>query len=306
MEEPVVDENAKPKAVSKPKTTIRKELLKFACYCGIGYVVLLAIMHSAVYTFMILRPDTNDSELYKVDKILDVPREEVTFESNGNKLYGWLFLKKGSKVLVVFHHGNAGNILNRLSFVKALIQAGASVFIYDYRGYGKSGGKSNSLDALHEDGLAAFDFAKTKCDLPVIVNFGESIGSTVACYVDSQRKADALILQSGLVSLPAVARSTFPIFTLYPDVIWPKPFLNNLELVSTSTRPLLLMHGLRDKLVPPQHSEMLLQADKSSDKKYVQLPTCGHNDIGFYDSELYQSTLNEFFANHFKNDIAVN
>ncbi|MBX9725360.1 MAG: lysophospholipase [Candidatus Obscuribacterales bacterium] len=293
-------------APSKSKTTLRKELLKFAGYCAIGYIVLLGIMHTPFYTFMVLRPDINDSELYKVDKILEVPREEVTFESKGNKLYGWLFLKKGSKVIVVFHHGNAGNLLNRLSFAKALIQAGASVFLYDYRGYGKSGGQANSLEGIHEDGLAAYDYIKSKYNMPVMVNFGESIGSTVACHVDNQRKSDALILQSALVSLPAVARKTFPIFMLYPDAIWPKPFFNNIELVSSSRTPLLLIHGLRDKLVPPQHSEMLLKADASTDKEYVQLPTCGHNDIGYYDPELYQKTLNDFFAKHFKNDLATN
>ena len=273
-------------------------LIALAC-CMLGaYLLLVWLLYSPVYPQVILRADCGrKSGAYNLDKILDGRRQEYYFDSHGNKLHGWLFQKPHSDVIVIVHHGNAGNILNRLYLARACLKAGTSVFLYDYRGYGKSSGNA-SLPGILEDGLAAFDFVKGKFGYPVIVNYGESIGSGVACNVDRHRESKALILQSGIKSLPGIVKDHVSIFNLYPDCVWPQPQLNNGVLLSQSTTPLLVVHGERDTVVPAGHSQYLFDCAAAADKTLVKLPNCGHNDIGYYDAELFQRAISSFICKH--------
>ena len=286
----------KEKAI-KQKIEPRKELLKLGAYLIVIYLLLFALLYSPLYKAIILRPDGGTSQLYEIDKILDAKREEYFFESGGNKLHGWLFRKPGSDIVVLIHHGNAGNLLNRLFLAKAFIQAGTSVFLYDYRGYGKSTG-ATSLNGIIDDGLAAFDFVKTQFHFPIVFNYGESIGSGVACAVNSKRNANGLILQSGIVSLPKVAKDGVFFLNVFPDNLWPNPRLNNYAAVSQTRTPLLLLHGVQDKIVPISQSEALLSGAASPDKLLVSLPNCGHNDVGDQDAQLFQSTIAAFVQKH--------
>jgi alpha-beta hydrolase superfamily lysophospholipase len=246
---------------------------------------------------MILRPDRGNNSLYELNQILDVDREEYFVESHGSKLHAWMFRKPNSRTLVIVHHGNAGNILNRLFLAKAFLRAGTSVLLYDYRGYGKSTGPA-SLSGLDEDGIAAFDFAKTAFNYPVMINYGESIGSNVACTVDRQRPANALILQSGITSVPNVAQDGMILLRLYPDWLWPQPRFDNRILLAQSKTPLLVLHGQRDTMVPCSESQYLFDCAAATDKSFIKLPNCGHNNVGYYDQELFQKSITDFVGAH--------
>jgi uncharacterized protein len=282
--------------------TSNKHFLQLAGYALLAYLAVWALLCSPLYTRIILRPDRNQSKLYATDRILDAPRQEYFFDSHGSKLHGWLFQKPHSNSIAIVHHGNAGNILNRLFLAKALITAGTSVFLYDYRGYGKSTG-TPSLAGILDDGLAAFDFVKDKFAYPVIINYGESIGSGVACNVNAHRKTDALILQSGITSLPNVAKDGVILLRLYPNFMWPQPQFDNYVSLSHSKTPLLLLHGERDRLVPAAQSQRLFDCASTTDKNFVKLPNCGHNDVGFYDADLFQNAITDFVHKSLKNDV---
>jgi hypothetical protein len=260
-------------------------------------MILWGLMYTPFYPTVVLHPDSKDSELYKLEKIQDAPREELFIDSHGDKMHAWLFRKPHSHILVIVHHGNAGNILNRVFLAKAFIQAGASVLLYDYRGFGKSSGKQ-SLNGIAEDGIVAFDYAKNNFKYPVLINYGESIGSGVACIVDSQRKADALVLQSGIESLPHVAKDGIMVFKLYPDNMWPQPQFDNGALLAQSHTPLLILHGEKDTMVPWKHSQHLFDVAAARDKAFIKLPKCGHNDVGFFDADLFQKSITDFVAQH--------
>jgi fermentation-respiration switch protein FrsA (DUF1100 family) len=269
--------------------------MKLGCYALVAYLLLWAVIYSPLYRMIVLQPDRQESSLYNTDKILGAKRQEFFIDSHGEKLHAWMFCKPGSKVLVIIHHGNGGNILNRLFLAKSFIQAGASVLLYDYRGYGKSSGEL-SPGYLPEDGLIVFDFAKNNFKYPITINYGESIGSGVACIVDKERKADALILQSGITMLPNVAKDGVAIFKLFPSFMWPQPQFNNCELLANSKTPLLVLHGERDKLVPCSHSQCLFDSAGTTDKAFIKLPNCGHNDVGYYDPDLFQKAVEDFLA----------
>jgi len=281
----------------KTKVVVRLMLFGLACCAMVAAFAPLAILYSPLYTQVVLRPSREQSELYKIYKMLDARREEYFFDSSGTKLHGWLFRNPASNTVVVIHHGNAGNLINRLFLANKFLHAGTSVFLYDYSGYGKSNGNAD-LIAILNDGVAAFDFVKDNFRYPIVVNYGESIGSSVACHVDANRSASLLILQSGIASLPKIAKSKLTFLTIFPDIIWPTPQLDNTVLLARSKTPLLLIHGDRDTLVPIGHSRLLLDSAAAPDKQLVTLPTCGHNDVGCNDAALFQQTITDFLKRH--------
>src|SRR5438309_627790 len=132
---------------------------------------------------------------------LPVQPEEVEFKSSdGVRLHGWFF--HAGEPTVIFFHGNAGNITERGPICAGLAKRGVSVFVFDWRGYGKSDG-SPSESGLFRDALAAYDYvrARTSGD---IVPYGESLGGPYAPYVAAQRKVRSVVIEDASPSLAAV------------------------------------------------------------------------------------------------------
>ena len=116
--------------------------------------------------------------------------ESINFKAgDGTKLHGWFFPLPGKSPVILFCHGNAGNISHRLWNIQKLLSHGFQVFIYDYRGYGKSNG-SPSRKGLYLDGLAAYDFLVKKRGISPdrIILFGRSLGAAVATEIAVQRQ----------------------------------------------------------------------------------------------------------------------
>lgn len=284
--------------VKAAKTSFKQIIGRLARNIFVMYIALGLLIASPLFTLVALRPEgpnSGVSQLYTLDKLLTATREEYFFKTaDGQKLHGWLLRVPASDKVAIVHHGNAGNLLHRLFIAKHCIQAGASVFLYDYRGYGKSEG-STALTNLPEDGLAAYDFVRDSLKFAHIINYGESIGTAVANQVSQQRPCDAVILQSGIGSLPMVARDGLFFMKLYPDFVFPQPRFANVELIKTLQKPLLIVHGSKDTMVPYKHAELIF-ANASEPKRLVLLPECGHNDVGINDEALFDKTLSEFFA----------
>mgnify|MGYP003385024010 CR=1 FL=1 len=288
-------------AAQKPHLAPHRQFLRLCRNLCVVYLAFGLVFASPLYTMIALRPEGPASPLYQLPKILASPREEYFFASqSGQKLHGWLFRTPGSNRVILVHHGNAGNILHRLFIAKHCILTGSSVFIYDYRGYGKSEG-SVALANLSEDGLSAYDFLAKQLKFSHIVNYGESIGSGVACLVSTQRPCDGVILQSGICSLPSVAKDGVFFLKMYPDSIYPQPHFENLHLVKELHKPLLVVHGMRDTMVPPRHSEKLFAA-AAEPKQFVKLPACGHNDVGDKDEALFDKSLQDFINSIYERD----
>lgn len=282
----------------KPPIPVKTQLLRLTRNFFIIYLLLAVVLVSPLYSFIVLRPEGPSGPaagLYKLDRILNSSREEFYFPTaNGQKLHGWLFRTPGSDRVMLVHHGNAGNILHRLFIAKHGILAGNSVFLYDYRGYGKSEGHI-AITNLPEDGLAARDFVGNTLKFNHILNYGESIGTAVATQVSRERPCDGTIIQSGLCSLPAVAKDGLFFMHLYPDSIFPKPHFSNLDIVKDLHKPILVVHGTQDKQVPYQHGEKIF-ALANEPKQLVLLTGCGHNDVGLNDEALFDKSIQNFMT----------
>ncbi len=214
--------------------------------------------------------------------------EDISFKaSDGVALHGWFFQSHGEpKATVLVFHGNAENLSTHVNSVLWMVQEGFNVFIFDYRGYGRSEGNPG-IKGVHLDGAAALEMA---LNLPLtrsapIVVLGQSIGGAIAVYTvahapDKNRIA-ALVIDSAFASYRLIAREKLGSFWLTWLFQYPMSFLvgdsySAVHWISkVSPVPVLIMHGEKDTVVPDHHGSMLYDA-ASQPKEYWTTHTPGH------------------------------
>jgi uncharacterized protein len=180
--------------------------------------------------------------------------ENVAFKSrDGTPLHGWLVPTPGDKPkgTVVFSHGNAGSMGHHLGFVIWLAEAGYNVLMFDYRGFGKSGG-SPDRRGMVDDVKAAFSYAAGRRDLDAsrLISYGHSLGGakSVAALGESPVTGlRAIVIDGAFASYRAMARIIGGRLgeSLVSDELAPRDFVEKLSPV-----PLLVVHGSRDEVVP--------------------------------------------------------
>lgn len=201
--------------------------------------------------------------------------EDVTFTaSDGTSLNGWFFRRPGSRAVLVFLHGNAGNISHRLATVHQLLRAPADVFLFDYRGYGLSGGKAKG-EGLLLDAAAALDEARARAAGKRIVLLGESIGGSMGLVLAAREQVDGVVTLGAFTSTRGVARD-IPLFMPFAPLV-PNRF-DALGALPSVRAPLLLIHGTEDEVVPFSHGERLYAAAPGP-KESFWVQGGMHNDL---------------------------
>ncbi|MEJ2716719.1 MAG: alpha/beta hydrolase [Deltaproteobacteria bacterium] len=218
--------------------------------------------------------------------------EDVIFEaSDGVRLHGWLVPAEPAHALLLFCHGNAGNISHRLDNVLRLHKLGLSVFIFDYRGYGRSEGRI-SEKGFYLDAEAAYDTARERIEggRRKLVVFGRSLGGIAAVHLGAVRVCDGLILESTFSNLGAMAGHHFPIPAIGSVL---KNRLNAIGEIPQVKVPILCFHGDRDSIVPIRFGRELYDAARAP-KEFITLAGADHNDTYLVGGREYFDKLIHF------------
>ena len=206
--------------------------------------------------------------------VLDLPWEDVYFNTKDHcKLNAW-FLKNPQAVsTVIFAHGNAGNISDRLFKIKFFYDLGLNVFIFDYRGYGKSEGRPSEA-GVYLDAQAAYDYllARPEVIKQNIILYGASIGGVVAVDLATCREAALLVVEASITNAKDMARILYP---FVPSFLLSLR-LDSLSKVKTLTIPKLFIHSPDDELVPFWVGRKLFEAAREP-KEFLKIHG-GHND----------------------------
>lgn len=221
--------------------------------------------------------------------------ENVSFVTADNlKLHGWFFKAESSKATLLFFHGNAGNISGRLHKAKGWLGRGISVFLVDYRGYGKSEGKIEKGTDLIEDGRAALRWLKENKELVSgkIVLYGESIGSYPASLFAAEEKYAGLILEAPFTTLIELVRKHY---AWVPDFALKDFQMNNEEAVRAAKSPVFILHGDQDEICLKSMGERLYVLAPSPKEFYAVLGG-GHNDLPEAGGSHYFDYPYEFLA----------
>lgn len=209
-----------------------------------------------------------------------LPLEDVWFRTtDGARLFGWYVRSQGASaksVTLLWCHGNAGNIIHRLDNLRRLHQVGLSVFLFDYRGYGRSQG-TPSEKGLYLDALAAYGYLISHRHIKAqrMVLFGRSLGAAIAAEVAAKQPAAGLILESAFPSVEAVARTHY--FGLPAHRLLDARYDLVARLQHTNL-PTLVIHGDRDQIIPIELGRQVYEATKHP-KSFYLVPGAGHNNL---------------------------
>jgi fermentation-respiration switch protein FrsA (DUF1100 family) len=210
--------------------------------------------------------------------------------ADGVRLHGWYCLPgEGTehRADVIFFHGNAGNVSHRLGKIRELAGLGLGVFIFDYRGFGRSGGSSGDAGLL-EDARAAFRVFRERMAAPrrPLGIYGESIGCLLAVRQAAlNRDAAFLVLEGAFPGKRAVVART--------PVLWPFiPFVSaTLDMGAHAARiglPVLVMHAREDEVIPVALGRAVHERlTQSALREWYEVPRGGHNDCSEEDSSFF-------------------
>jgi hypothetical protein len=240
----------------------------------IVYLMVVAILffaqRSMLYVRTTARPMLNIAAL-------EPKREIVCLATpDGLHLRSWYFrpARDGAPV-VVFLHGNAGDIGNHIPWAKFLIDAGYGVLALEYRGYGGNPGSPTEA-GLYDDGRAAFAFLKQQgiADRNVVL-FGESLGTGVAVQMATEHDVGAVVLRSPYTSIADVAA----VQLWYIPAHWlVRDRFDSLSKIASIHAPLMMFHGDADTLIPIALGRRLFDAAPEP-KTWLTIPGTGHNDV---------------------------
>ena len=210
---------------------------------------------------------------------------------HGVRLFAWYVHAGPNQPVLLWCHGNAGNISHRLDNLLELYRRGLSVLLFDYRGYGKSSGEP-SESGFYADALASYDHLIMRQGVrsEQLVVFGRSLGAAVASEVATQRGAAGLILEGAFPSMQSMADHHY--FGL--PARWFVDAEFNLSRKLSSIRiPIFSIHGERDTIVPMKLGKEVYEAARHP-KAWYSVPGAGHNDVPFVGGQVYFQRMMTF------------
>jgi len=231
---------------------------------------------------------------------LRLPYEEVRLiTGDGETIAGWFIPAEQAAAVILFLHGNAGNISHRLEKIAELRHAGFAVLIVDYRGYGESSGTPSEA-GLHLDALAAWDHLTKGRGVPShrIVLYGESLGSVPALALALRLEGGsegpgAIVLEGGFTSAVEMGRRVFPFLPIQWIV---RAEMDNLSAVRKVRAPMLFLHAGNDEVVPMEMGRRLYEASAARLKEFHEVPGTWHNTLWTERGRALGETVRDFVA----------
>ena len=240
-----------------------------------GFYAVLVLLLFVLQRSMMYHPDPTVPDPAQ----WGAPRMEavrLTTEDNLGVFAWWRPPADETKPIVVFYHGNAGHLGNRVEKTSPYLDAGYGLLLLTWRYNAGAGGKP-SEEGLLLDGKAAIEYvlAETRADPSRLVLYGESLGTGVAVQMAAQRPVGALILETPYSSVAEVAQGHY----WYVPARWlVHDKFDSMRWIDRINTPLLVLHGDRDRVIPMRYGRKLFDA-ASEPKEFVHFPGGGHDDL---------------------------
>ena len=269
----------------KPRLWVLRKLVRWAAAVYLLLLLLAMIFEESLIFFPSQYPEGNW-------RPRDLEFEDAWFTAaDGVKLHGWYVPCNAPRAVVLFAHGNAGNLSDRAEMLRYLQgPLRASVMIFDYRGYGRSEGQPNEEGVL-ADARAARAWLAQRAGVREqdIVLLGESLGGGVMVDLAAKDGARGLVLENSFTSLADVAGHHYPFF---PARAMMRNRLDSLAKIGQYHGPLLIRHGDADTIIPFEQAQRLFAA-ANEPKRLLVVPGGDHNDPP---TREYLAALDQFLA----------
>ncbi len=272
------------------------------------------VLYSAVVLFLLLLARWRvgrmfyypDRTVYGTPASHGLKYEQIRFRSrDGTVLSGWFIPAVGrAKGTVIHFHGNAQNMTSHFGFVSWLPASGFNLFMFDYRGYGLSEGRPDKR-GLYLDSCAALDYVRSRGDLDKkrLLLFGQSLGGAQAMSAmagSDRRGIRAVVAEASFFSYRAIVRDAIATMPLVSRLATPLSYLLIGDEYSPSACvaeiapvPLLLIHGTADRIIPWEHSRLLLER-AGEPKQFWRLEGIDHTEAFVDPDSPHRRRLVEF------------
>ncbi len=249
-------------------------LLNLALSAAIAYAVIMLL----VFLFqprLVYFPQV-EHELTATPRAAGLDYEDISLHTaDGVKLHAWWVPVTKARGAVLLMHGNAGNISHRIGYATMFNRLGYSVLLFDYRGYGHSGGHPDE-EGTYRDADAAWRHLTEVRKVPPrdIVMVGESLGGGVATWLAVKYPPRALVLASTFTSVPDLGAQIYP---WLPVRLLARVEYGNLARIGQIKAPVLIAHSRDDEVIPYAHGEALFAA-AAEPRLFLSLRG-GHNEV---------------------------
>ena len=232
-----------------------------------------------------------ERELTATPRAAGLDYEDVTLTTVDNvKLHGWWVPSRNARGTILLMHGNAGNISHRLGYLTMFNRLGYSVLLFDYRGYGKSGGHPDEEGTYRDAEAAWLHLTATRNVGPRdIVMVAESLGGGVATWLALKYPPRALVLASTFRSVPDLGAQIYP---WLPVRLLARITYDNLARIARVDAPVLIAHSCDDDVIPFAHGEALFAAAR--EPKQMLVLAGGHNDGFLFTRDAWIAAVGAF------------
>jgi hypothetical protein len=266
-------------------------MIKLLAFVGGGFALMI-LLAALFQDRMVFFPD---ADIAGTPERLGLDFEDVRLTaSDGVRLHGWLVPRAGDELspVVVFFHGNAGNISHRLEMFEIVHNLGLSCLMIDYRGYGRSQGKP-SEKGLYRDAEAAWNWLVRHKEVPPgrIICWGRSLGGPVAARLARDKQPGAAIIESSFTSLPELGQTIYPFLPVRLIARLHFPTKRFLEQLSC---PVLVVHSPEDEVVPFSFGRELFESAPEP-KRFLRI-SGGHNNGFAVSGQVYQQGILDFLG----------
>lgn len=245
---------------------------------------LINLKTAVLFCFMMMGFACSKNFVYHPEKELiatpadaALPFEDLDLTTeDGIRINGWFVPFQGSEGVLLWFHGNAGNMGNRVDLLQRLNEElKLNILMIDYRGYGKSEGEV-SEEGTAKDALAAYDYLLSRPDIHPerIFVFGQSLGAAVAVRLSTESRVGGLILEAPFTSVKALTAEIFP-WLPFKGLISIK--YDSMGKIKSVQSPLLVMHGDQDKVVPYEQGQQIFEA-ANTPKTFYTITGADHNN----------------------------
>jgi hypothetical protein len=270
---------------------VKKMLLFIIVGLVLSYVLLIAYVYTRQGGMLYIP----SREIEATPLTVGLPYQELTVQTkDGVNISAWYIPSANARGVVLFCHGNAGNMSHRLDSIRIFHALGLNVLIFDYRGYGKSEGSPDE-EGTYRDAEAAWDYLVnvTGVKPEKIVLFGRSLGSAIAAEAALRRQAGALIMESGFTSVPDLGKKLFPHLPVRLISRYRYATINKVGRIKI---PKLFIHSPGDEIIP--YDQGLKLFEKASEPKEFLAIAGGHNEGFLLSGEVYRDGLRSFLSRH--------
>jgi fermentation-respiration switch protein FrsA (DUF1100 family) len=258
----------------------------------LGYGLLLVFMYYYQNRLLFL-PNLPSRSVERSPSTVGLAYEPVDLVTRDNiHLDGWFIPAPEERGVILFCHGNAGNISHRLDSLLLFHKLGFSTLIFDYRGYGRSEGRPTEAGTYLDTETAWNYLTENRSTAPSrIILFGRSLGAAVAVHQAAVHTPGALIVESCFTSVPDMAAELYPLL----PVRWLSRLdYNAQQLLQRVSCPVLVVHSRDDEIIPFRHGRALYEA-ANEPKQFLELRG-GHNDGFLLAGGTYTQGLDEFLS----------